>query len=218
MDTEPQAHQAPTESKSGLTNGSELKSHPPVYVTLCLLCACVAIVFCIWAGEGLVTGNGISVAAASSATTLFPSTDLFIQKYKLQYHVIPLILALPLLIVFVTHKNGDYRPLHHFCNTVAFFEITICAMLWTAHTGGISASIYGPAYLSLFSVAMIIPKTAGMKALAAVPVAVGAILMSSYAPDVGREFFICILSMLGTFLGVLIRWFLTRSLRPLDNA
>ena len=95
-------------------------------------------------------------------------------------------------------------------NTLLFIQ-TILMFGWlTEHTGGLSQSIYGPGYLALFPVALIVPRENWIKLWAGLSVALVAFIMSWYAVNWRREVFVCVTSITGCLLGVGIRWFLIK--------
>jgi len=125
-----------------------------------------------------------------------------------------ILLFLTLAGALFWHDKTGPRHAFNFCS---FIQITVYCAAWTAHTGGLSASLYGAAYLSLVPVALIIPRTRSAKVWTTTPVVFLAVLMSCFAQDAKREYFICLTSMLGTFVGVIIRGYLTQAMKPVEN-
>jgi len=96
-------------------------------------------------------------------------------------------------------------------NTIFFAEVILFIGWITAHTGGFSKSLYGAGYLALFPVATIVPRDNWIKVVAGIVVALVAIIISCYAQEKGREFFICGCSILGCSLGWGILWTLSKT-------
>ncbi len=98
--------------------------------------------------------------------------------------------------------------LRDFLNVLFFIETVSIFGWWTAHTGGLNKSLYGSAYLVLFPVATIVPRSPRIKFIAALSVAIVALIMVCYTPDWGRELFIWISSIVGCSIGWAIQHFL----------
>ena len=179
-------------------------SYKPQWVSLAIFTASLVVWGCFSFGEEL------HLAGRNPPPALYLGTDQLIKEYHLFLCGGVVFLGALAAAIFLKHKWKRFRYL---CNAVAFMLLTAFSFFHTAKAGGISASIYGAAYLSLFSVAIIIPHTLRWKCVTALPVVIFALFMVFSVSEWKRELFICTTSMLGSFLGVSVRWYLTNAMK-----
>jgi hypothetical protein len=150
--------------------------------------------------SALISPPGRDLYAAQS---LLPDCDAYLCENKWVYIIA---IGLPVLVyivpVWIKSENGFCSFLRRLSNIILFVFTAAYAFVWVAHTGGLTG-LYGAAYLSLFSVALVVPQRRSVKAAIAIPVAIGALLLALISPN-KPEWYFCFLSIVGSFLGLLI--------------
>jgi hypothetical protein len=144
---------------------------------------------------------------STSSDAIFPVLDYRVFKYHLNAIALVSGIIIAYAAVFFASKNRMF--LRDICNTILFIEVILFLGWLTAHTGGLSKSLYGPGYLALFPVTIIVPRSNWIRAIAASIVALVAFFMSCYVKDYGRELFICSCSILGFAMGWIVKRLLT---------
>jgi hypothetical protein len=137
-----------------------------------------------------------------------PPAPLYSDQWILtnaEWTILPYLSIFILLLLFAAGIRKGSTP--KYLNSIAFVMLVGGAFFWTEHTGGLSRGLYGAGYLSLVSVAAIVPTTQRGRFWAVTPVVLGAILLAN-APstDLHRERFYCFCCLLGLFLAAVIRW------------
>lgn len=94
-------------------------------------------------------------------------------------------------------------------NCLLFLLAGIGAFCWVAHSGGLTG-MYGAAYLSLFSIALVVPKSKTIKWIIAIPVGMGAFSLALISKNPGVELYLCSMSIVGGFIGYYLQDFVRR--------
>jgi hypothetical protein len=182
-----------------MMNGLNVFKRNDSKVALFILAAALLIFLCGWWGDFR------GYAGHPGPDPLFPQFDGAVLA-NAEWTILPYAVVFLILFGAALKLEGPKAP--KVVNTILFIQLVGGAFFWTAHTGGLSRGLYGAGYLSLFSVAWIVPSTWWIRLATSTPVAVGAIILANATEDHPRERFICICCLLGTSSGALIRWVL----------
>ena len=156
----------------------------------------------------IVVGELGEIQPASGVKTLMPSWENDLKLHK-SCRVLLLAISFVLFVLiyimpFWLTGNSKWRSgLRRGSNCALFVLAATGVFFWVAHTGGLT-SLYGAAYLSLFSVAVVVPQRWIIKLGISTPVAAGAFTLAAMSSNVMAECYMCGLSIFGSFLGAAI--------------
>jgi hypothetical protein len=168
-------------------------------VALAIVAAGILIFLCAWWGDfrGYASHPGPDPLFPSADRTILDNAEFIIAPYTIAF-----------IVFFVLAVKAKRSIIRKISNTLLFILLVGAAFFWTEHTGGLSRGLYGAGYLSLFSVAWIVPSRLWVRLATATTVALGAIILANAGKDLPRERFYCFCCLLGTASAALIRWVL----------